>query len=136
LPLVQEFVPTSKRGAISGIVTCAIPLGTGLGAVLGAFLAPLVGWRGLFAVGVLPALLTLLIRAWVPESPHWLIRRGRLDEARQSLAWALQMDASAIRLPTVKVQASPMAWRNLFHHPRSRAISWLGNLGAQTGGYG
>jgi MFS transporter, putative metabolite:H+ symporter len=136
LPLVQEFVPSSKRGAIGGLVTCAIPIGIGLGAVLGAYLAPVVGWRGLFAVGLLPALMTLLIRAWVPESPHWLVRRGRLNEARQSLAWALQMDPSEIRLPTAKVEAQPMAWRNLFHHPRSLAVSWLGNLGAQTGIYG
>src|SRR6476660_747290 len=55
LPLVQEFMPSSKRGWVGGIVTCVIPLGVGLGAVLGA----LVGsgqWRLLFAVGVLPAL--------------------------------------------------------------------------------
>jgi putative MFS transporter len=40
-------------------------------------------WRGLFVTGLLPAGLSLLIRAWVPESPHWLIRVGRLEEARQ-----------------------------------------------------
>jgi MFS transporter, putative metabolite:H+ symporter len=33
-----------------------------------------IGWRGLRAIGLLPAGLSLLIRAWVPESPHWLIR--------------------------------------------------------------
>jgi MFS transporter, putative metabolite:H+ symporter len=136
LPLVQEFVPSWKRGAIGGIVTCAIPLGTGLGAVLGAFLAPVVGWRGLFAIGLLPALMTLLIRAWVPESPHWLIRRGRRDEARKSLAWALEIDPSQIRLPAARPECPPTPWRQLFHHPRSLAVSWLGNLGAQTGIYG
>src|SRR6202790_1191683 len=77
LPLVQEFMPSSKRGLISGIVTAAVPLGLGLGAVLGASLGPVLGWRGLFALGVLPALLTLLIRAWVPESPRWLMLEGR-----------------------------------------------------------
>ena len=136
LPLVQEFVPSSKRGMVGGLVTCAIPVGIGLGAVLGAYLAPAVGWRGLFVVGLLPALLTLLIRAWVPESPHWLVRRGRFEEARNSLAWALQMDPAEIRLPATKVAAEPMEWRKLFQHPRSLAISWLGNLGAQTGVYG
>jgi putative MFS transporter len=30
--------------------------------------------------------MTLLIRAWVPESPRWLIRRGRREEARRSIA--------------------------------------------------
>src|SRR5207244_3377082 len=74
LPLVQEFMPSSKRGWVGGIVTCVIPLGVGLGAVMGA----LVGsgqWRLLFAVGVLPALLVLLVRLWVPESPRWLCRQ-------------------------------------------------------------
>jgi len=66
LPLVQEFMPSSKRGWVGGLVTCVIPLGVGLGAVLGS----LVGsgeWRLLFAAGVLPALLVLLVRVWVPE---------------------------------------------------------------------
>ena len=43
LPLVQEFMPTSKRGFIGGLVTCVIPLGTGLGAamILEGVLAPM-----------------------------------------------------------------------------------------------
>ena len=48
----------------------------------------------------MPALITLLIRAWVPESPRWLIRMGRVEEARQALAWALQTDPASIQLPT------------------------------------
>ena len=136
LPLVQEFMPTSKRGRIGGIVTAAIPLGTLLGALLGGYLAPVVGWRGLFAVGLLPAALTLLIRAWVPESPRWLMRMGRPEEARQSLAWALQIDPKDIKLPTLAVEPQKAAWTELFRHPRSLIVSWLGNLGTQTGIYG
>jgi putative MFS transporter len=77
LPLVQEFVPTRLRGFIGGIVTVFIPLGVMIASALGAFLAPEIGWRGLFVVGLAPALFTLLIRAWVPESPHWLLSQGR-----------------------------------------------------------
>ena len=64
------------------------------------------------------ALLTLLIRARVPESQHWLFRRRRYEEARESLAWALRMDPKAIQLPMTKVFAEPMQSSKLFQHPR------------------
>ena len=76
--LVQEYVPASKRGWVGGLVTSCLPLGLTMGALLGRFLAPYIGWRGLFAVGLLPALLTLLIRAWVPESPRWLLQQAAI----------------------------------------------------------
>src|SRR5262245_14689514 len=99
LPLVQEFVPSSKRGWVSGLVTVFIPIGVGIGALLAGYLTPVIGWQGLFAVGVLPALLTLLVRIWVPESPRWLVRMGRYEEARASLAWALQVNPRTLPLP-------------------------------------
>jgi putative MFS transporter len=118
-------------------VTCVIPLGVGLGAVLGALMGS-DQWRLLFAIGVLPALLVLLVRLWVPESPRWLCRQGRYEEARKSLAWALQMEPSALPLPTA-ADAGPIiktSWFDLFKYPRSLLVSWLGNAGAQTGVYG
>ncbi|HEX3861369.1 MAG TPA: MFS transporter [Stellaceae bacterium] len=136
LPLVQEFVPTSKRGFVGGLVTSLLPIGAIMGASLGAFATPLIGWRGLFAVGLLPAAITLLIRAWVPESPRWLMRMGRTEEARHSLAWALEIDPAAIQLPTELPEAQPAAWRDLFRFPRSVALSCLTNLGVQSGSIG
>ena len=136
LPQVQEFMPASKRGLVGGIITSSVPLGLGLGAVLGASLAPLIGWRGLFAMGLLPAFLTLLIRAWVPESPRWLLRMGRPEEARKSLAWALQVAPEQIRLPIGNAEAQPTLWTEIFHYPRSLVVSALGNLAGQTGIYG
>jgi putative MFS transporter len=136
LPLVQEFMPTSKRGWVGGLVTCVIPLGVGLGAVMGAFMGS-DQWRLLFAIGVLPSLIVLLIRVWVPESPRWLARQGRLEEARKSLAWALQVDARTLPLPKAEVKLPEKTnWLDLFKYPRSLLVSWLGNAGAQTGVYG
>ena len=108
-PLVQEFVPASKRGMVGGLVTAAVPIGVLLGAALGAYATPYVGWRGLFAIGMVPGLLTLLIRAWVPESPRWLIQMGRIDEARKSLAWALEMDPAGLTIDAARrrVRGSP-----------------------------
>ncbi|WP_407154060.1 MFS transporter [Bradyrhizobium sp. STM 3557] len=137
LPLVQEFMPSSKRGWVGGLVTCVIPLGVGLGAVLGALMGG-DQWRLLFAIGVLPALVVLLVRVWVPESPRWLCRRGRYADARKSLAWALQVPPSSLPLPTAADAGPPVTsnWLDLFKYPRSLLVSWLGNAGAQTGVYG
>src|ERR1700681_1801694 len=137
LPLVQEFVPASKRGMVGGLVTAAVPIGVLLGAALGAYATPYVGWRGLFAIGMIPGLLTLLIRAWVPESPRWLIQMGRMEEARNSLAWALEMDPADLPLSAPEGQKQPMSrLSDIFRYPRSLAVSWITNLGAQTGYYG
>ena len=137
LPLVQEFVPASRRGFIGGLVTAFIPIGVMIGSILGAFLAPVIGWRGLFACGLIPAALTLLIRAWVPESPRWLVLMGRPEEARRSLAWALQVPPESLPLPKIDEAATrPTAWTDLFNYPRSLLVSWLSNLGMQTTGYG
>src|SRR6476659_3495681 len=114
IPLVQEFVPAYKRGWVSGLTTVLLPAGNILGAVSGAFLAPIIGWRGLFLVGLTPALLVLMIRYWVPESPRWLMRMGRHEEARRSLAWALQCDPKEIELPAAPPEIEKTSWRELF----------------------
>lgn len=137
LPLVQEFVPSSKRGMVGGIVTASVPLGILLGALLGATVTPYVGWRGLFAIGLVPGLLTLLIRAWVPESPRWLIRMGRTEQARRSLAWALEIDPADLPREAPLAQTKQQSrLRDLFRYPRSVAVSFSTNLFSQIGYYG
>jgi MFS transporter, putative metabolite:H+ symporter len=135
IPLVQEFVPTYKRGWVSGLTTVLLPAGNIMGAVSGAFLAPIIGWRGLFLVGLTPALLVLMIRYWVPESPRWLMRVGRHEEARRSLAWALQCDPAEIALPATLPEVEKTSWRELFRYPRSMVAACLVAL-SQTGGVG
>jgi putative MFS transporter len=133
ITLMQEFTGSKKRGWITGLTTTMLPAGFLLGALLGAFATPYIGWRGLFAIGLLPALLTLYIRAFVPESPHWLLRRGRLEEARQSLAWALMIDPQDITLPAVLLPVEKTRWIELFKYPRSIIAGCLTGL-TQTGG--
>ena len=83
----------------------------------------------------MPAFLTLYIRAWVPESPYWLMRMGRFEEARQSVAWALQMDPKDITLPAVAPAVEHTRWLELFKYPRSIFAGALTGL-SQTGGVG
>lgn len=135
LPLLQEFVPASKRGWISGLSIGLLPLGPLLAATLSAYLGAIIGWRGLFACGLVPALMAFVIRLWVPESPRWLFSQGRFEEARRSLAWALQIDPREIALPTSLPEQRKTAWVELFKYPRSVAAAVMTGL-SQTGGVG
>ncbi len=135
IPLVQEFVPTYKRGWVSGLTTVLLPGGNVLGALCGAFLAPKIGWRGLFLVGLTPALLVLMIRYWIPESPRFLMRMGRMEEARKSLAWALQCDPREIELSPEPAAVEKTSWLELFKYPRSMVAACAVAL-SQTGGVG
>jgi SHS family lactate transporter-like MFS transporter len=69
--LTMESVPAHSRGFVSGILQAGYPCGYLLASLAYALLFPHIGWRGMFMVGVLPALLVLYIRRHVPESPHW-----------------------------------------------------------------
>jgi len=68
--LALETVPAKSRGTISGILQQGYPMGYFLAAIANLFL-PVIGWRGLLALGVLPALLILYIERTVEESPAW-----------------------------------------------------------------
>jgi MFS transporter, putative metabolite:H+ symporter len=135
MPLLQEFVPAAKRGWISGLSIALVPGGGLLAAAFATYLGAVVGWRGLFALGLLPALLAFMIRVWVPESPRWLIGRGRIEEARRSLAWALRIEPEAIVLSTPVPQQAKASWVELFKYPRSIAAGALVGL-SQTGAVG
>jgi SHS family lactate transporter-like MFS transporter len=69
--LTLESVPEKSRGVVSGVLQAGYPLGYLLASIAYAVVFPLVGWRGLFILGAVPALLVLYIRGRVPESPAW-----------------------------------------------------------------
>ena len=73
--LALETIPAKSRGVVSGILQEGYPMGYFLAAIANLFL-PQIGWRGLLALGALPALLILYIRRNVPESPAWEAERA------------------------------------------------------------
>ncbi|CAN7353365.1 MFS transporter [Arthrobacter sp. LjRoot14] len=79
---MAEFAPAGKRQFYNAIVYSGIPAGGVLASILGILFLDSIGWRGLFIIGSLP-LVVLLPIAWrkLPESPRWLLSRGREQEA-------------------------------------------------------
>jgi SHS family lactate transporter-like MFS transporter len=69
--LTMETIPPHARGFVSGLLQSGYPAGYFMASIVYGVLFPYIGWRGMFMVGVLPALLVLYIRRTVPESPSW-----------------------------------------------------------------
>ena len=89
---VQEFVPARRRGQTDLIVNGSFWIGAALGA-LGSIVvldprlfAPDVGWRLAFIIGGALAIIILVLRRFVPESPRWLMTHGQPEEAERVVA--------------------------------------------------
>lgn len=80
-PLAMESWPQRSRGVASGILQGGYPCGYFLATVTYFYIFPIWGWRALFLVGFLPALLLLYIRTGVKESPVFEARRDALQKA-------------------------------------------------------
>src|SRR5260370_21205472 len=74
--LAMEAAPVRWRGILSGILQSGYSIGYLLAAVAARFLLPMWGWRPMFWIGALPALLALYIRTKVPESEAWKQHRA------------------------------------------------------------
>jgi SHS family lactate transporter-like MFS transporter len=69
--LTMESIPPHARGFVSGLLQSGYPTGYFLASIVYGLLFPYIGWRGMFMVGVIPALVVFYIRRHVPESPSW-----------------------------------------------------------------
>ncbi len=78
--LTLETIPVRSRGVVSGLLQAGYPTGYLLASIVYGALFPLIGWRGMFMVGVVPALLVLYIRRRVPESPHFRRTSGQRSD--------------------------------------------------------
>jgi putative MFS transporter len=83
--IVSEFVSSTTRAAFAGLLETALGVGYLLPPILGLVIvpnfAPDIAWRIFLFVAGLPLLYVWVIWRHLPESPRWLSRMGRLDEA-------------------------------------------------------
>jgi SHS family lactate transporter-like MFS transporter len=69
--LTMESIPPQARGFVSGLLQSGYPAGYFLASIVYGLFFQYIGWRGMFMIGVVPALLVFYIRRRVPESPAW-----------------------------------------------------------------
>jgi SP family arabinose:H+ symporter-like MFS transporter len=90
---IAELSPTRIRGALVSLNQIAILVGMVLSYFANAWIAregdaawlTVTGWRIMLGAMAVPALIFLALTCTIPESPRWLLKRGRTDEARRVL---------------------------------------------------
>jgi putative MFS transporter len=118
---VSEFISAGKRGRFFLLYEVIFPVGLMFAGMVGYFLVPIYGWRSLFIVGLVPSILTIPLRWFMPESPRWLASKGRLAEADAvvtSLEDSARRRNAELPQPVMPDIHAPTAresnWRELF----------------------
>lgn len=116
---INELIGSKGRGRFFLLYEVMFLLGLVGAGLIGYFLVPVYGWKAMFIVGLVPAILMIPLRWFLKESPRWLAANGRYAEADAIVA---KMEASALaagkELPEPKIIASTVKrqsdWKELF----------------------
>lgn len=129
---LSELAPTERRGTLSGRNELAIVLGQMLAFIINAIIASVWGqhegvWRYMLAVCAVPAVFLFFGMLRMPESPRWLISKGRYDEALEVLMQVRNEDRARAELGEVEQLAEEEAeshkggWSDM-------AVPWIRHL--------
>ena len=119
---ISEFIGAEKRGRFFLLYEVIFPIGLMFAGMVGFFLVPVFGWKAMFIVGLVPSVLTIPLRWFMPESPRWLASKGRIAEANAVLKMLednATRQGAVLREPVVR-PVDPRAtarsdWRELFN---------------------
>jgi AAHS family 4-hydroxybenzoate transporter-like MFS transporter len=93
--LTSDYLPDRYRATGIMIVFTGAPLGGFLGGQLVAQLLPLYGWTSIFYIGgALPLLLIPVMLFWLPESPRFLLKQGKLTPQTRQLLQRLNLETT------------------------------------------
>ena len=95
--IIAEYSPTKQRGKLLTINGVSWFVGAAFSYLAGFFLSSLgdVGWRLMFLAGIIPAIIVLVLRTSIPESPRWLMKQGKTEEAMKSLETVIGSSVTA-----------------------------------------
>jgi putative MFS transporter len=101
---ISELSKARGRGRFFMLYEMIFPIGLMVTGQVGAILVPLLGWQIMFLIGGIPGLVIAVLLLRLPESPRWLIGKGRLAEAE---AVVMRLEAAADKAGTAPLAAPP-----------------------------
>jgi putative MFS transporter len=110
--MLTEFTPPAWRGRWGALLSLITNTAVFVSTMTGFFVLPTLGWRWMFVIVAVGALIAWFYQRRLPESPRWLESRGRLDDAERALtAIEAEVSRSAGPLPAPgsAVPAAPAA---------------------------
>ncbi|CAN0588741.1 unnamed protein product, partial [Ectocarpus sp. 12 AP-2014] len=128
--IISETMPSRVRGqqvlAAFGFQAVGALFGTGIGYLILANTESLQAWRWMYATAVIPAVIVLLLRFTVVETPHWLMARDRMQDAVKSTLQLLRRTPTYPTTVTIKQDQSSgddgaAGWGELFTRKNIRA---------------
>lgn len=120
---VSEIARSKGRGRFVLLYELAFPAGLTCAALISSVVVPHFGWRALYLIGAVPAVLAVVVNRMVPESPRWLLSRGETDKAEQAMARIEHGVTSATRRPLPEPEPVTVAARP---EPRGRLRDLFG----------
>src|SRR5476649_347101 len=109
---LTEFVPPKSRGRWLSLMAVLVVSGLPITALLGYLIIPSYGWRPMFVIAGVGALIVWYLRKALPESPRWLEVQGRLTEA-EALVRAIEQEAARAGALPPPAPAAPARKFNL-----------------------
>ena len=90
---MTEFVPAKTRGKWLGLMAVCVVTGLPVSLLVASLVVPEFGWRAMFVIGGVGALIVWYLRKSLPESPRWLEAVGRTAEA-EALMQSIEKEAA------------------------------------------
>ncbi len=101
---ISELSKARGRGRFFMLYEMIFPVGLMVTGQVGAILVPQLGWQIMFLIGGIPGLIIAFLLLRLPESPRWLIGKGRLAEAE---AVVMRLEAAASKFDTAPSATPP-----------------------------